>query len=53
MNSPNSPLDMIPLRFVLPLVGIELTCEFFHGSVIVTCIITSKPTNLEWYNYYQ
>ena len=44
---------MIPLHFVLSLVSIELTCEFFHGSVVVTHIITSKPTNLEWYDYYQ
>ena len=53
MNLPNSPLNMIPLHFVLSLVGIELMCKFFHGSFIVTRIITGKPTNLEWYDYYQ
>ena len=47
MKSPNSTFNMIPLRFVLSLVGIELACKLFHGSVVVTRIVTSKPTDLE------
>ena len=47
MKSPNLTFNMIPLHFILSLVGIELACKLFHGSVIVTHIITSKPTNLE------
>jgi len=47
MKSPYSTLNRIPLCFVLSLVGIVLACELLHGSVVVTRVITSKPTDLE------
>jgi hypothetical protein len=45
--APNSTFLGIPHCIILSLIGIKLIRNLLHGSVVVSRIITGKPTNLE------
>ena len=46
LHAPNSAFKGIPSHIVVFFVGIELACDLFHGSVVITYIITGEPANL-------